>query len=731
MRRATLSVFILVLAACSSMKRTVEGPATSSPATAEPMVSGPPSMPPVIPATSNGSAEDPYLWLEEVEGERAMAWVREHNAKSLGVLQGDPRYQRFHDAALKIVEATDRIASPQFRGRMIYNFWQDPSHVRGILRKTTLASYRSANPKWTVVLDVDSLSKADGANWVFRGANCLEPAERKCMIALSPGGKDANVMREFDMETMKFVEDGFRFTESKGGVTWVDENTLLVSRNFGPSTVTRSGYAFTTRRLTRGQRIEDAPEIFRGDSTDVSAGAFVLRDVDGRLQATMASRGITFYEGEYFLFRNADSPPVKLPFPARMSIRALIDDQLVFTTETDWNEFESGDLLGTDLSDLKANPGAAKAYLILHPGPRESIEGVSTTRNTLIVALYQNVKGAVYVYDRAGSAWKRRKLDLPASSTVGIGSSSSLTDDVFISVSNYLTPNSLWLANAATGKVEKVKSIPERFDASKLQVDQFEATSPDGTKIPYFVVRSKTLLMDGNNPTLLYGYGGYQVSLLPSYAATVGKLWLEDGGVYVVANTRGGGEFGPSWHQAALQANRYKAHEDFIAVAEDLITRKITSPQRLGIMGGSQGGLFIGVAMTSRPDLFNAAVVQVPLFDMLRFHKLPPGASWMAEYGNPEVPEQRAWIEKYSPYQAIKPGQKYPEAFIHTSTKDDRVHPGHARKAAARLEEYGYPVLFYENTDGGHSAAANLKETAKRLALEYTYLSRRLKASLP
>ena len=729
MRYAGLAASIVLLASCVAPKP-AESPAPAPAPSAQDLQTS--AAPARKDATaSNTAGEDPYLWLEEVEGERAMAWVKEHNAKSLGVLQSDPRYQRYHDAALKIVEATDRIAFPQFRGRMIYNFWQDPTHVKGILRKTTLESYRTANPKWTVVLDIDSLAKVDNANWVYRGANCLQPEQRLCMIALSPGGKDANIMREFDMQTMKFVEGGFSMPESKGGITWIDENTMLVSRNFGPGTVTKSGYAFTTRRLKRGQRLEDAPEIFRGDSSDVSAGAFVLRDVDGRIQATMASRGLTFYEGEYYLLPDDGGPKVRLPLPVRMSIQSLLDDQLIFTTESDWNGFIKGDLLGIDLSELKAKPTSAKAYLILRPGPRESIEGVSNTRTKLLVALYENVKGAVYVYDRNGTTWTRRKLDLPTASTVGIGSTSDLNDDVFLSVSNYLTPNSLWFANAATGKVEKIKSIPERFDASKHMVEQYEATSADGTKIPYFVVRPKALVMDGNNPTLLYGYGGYQISLLPSYAATVGKLWLEDGGVYAVANTRGGGEFGPSWHQAALQANRHKAHEDFIAVAEDLIARKITSPKKLGIMGGSQGGLFMGVAMTSRPDLFNAAVIQVPLFDMLRFHKLPPGASWIAEYGNPEIPEQRSWIEKYSPYQAIKPGRNYPEAFIHTSTKDDRVHPGHARKAAARLEELGYPVLFYENTDGGHSAAANLKETAKRLALEYTYLARKLKQPLP
>jgi prolyl oligopeptidase len=676
-------------------------------------------------STATSPPDDPFLWLEEVEGERAMAWVKAQNAKSLGVLQSDPRYQRFHDATLKIVEATDRIAFPQFRGRWIYNFWQDPTRVRGVLRRTTLDSYRSPAPSWETVLDIDDLAKREDANWVYQGINCLPPEHRHCLVSLSNGGKDANQLREFDAETKSFVTGGFHLPESKGGASWVDANTLLVSRDFGAGTLTKSGYPFIVKQLHRGQKLEDAKEIYRGEPTDVSAGAFLIRDADGRVQARLATRGLTFWEAEYNLL--GESGPVKLPFPARTSIRGLVHDQLVFTTQSNWNGFVQGDLLAYDLSALKSNPTTAKPYLILHPGPREAIEGVTTTRNELVVALYENVKGAAYVYSRRGQAWERRKLPLPGNASVSIGSASSTNDQLFFVVSNYLMPQGLWLADASSGTAVKLKSIPERFDASNLTVDQYEATSADGTKVPYFVTRPRQLTFDGNNPTLLYGYGGFQSSLLPSYSATVGKLWLEDGGVYVIANTRGGGEFGPAWHQAAIGANRKKAHEDFIAVAKDLIARKITSPRRLGIMGGSQGGLFTGVAMTQHPELFNAAVIQVPLFDMMRYHKLLAGASWVAEYGNPDIPEQRAWIAEYSPYQAIKPGERYPEAFIHTSTKDDRVHPGHARKAAAKLASMGYPVLFYENTDGGHSAGANLKETARRLALEYTYLSRKLK----
>ncbi len=463
MRRLAPLSLILVFAACATPPR-AEAPASSPAPSAQPASMSQTATEPVPPPAA-APAEDPYLWLEEVEGERAMAWVKEHNAKTLGTLQGDARFERLQSEALRILEATDRIAAPGFRGRTIYNFWQDKDHVRGLLRRTTLASYRTATPKWETVLDVDALSKSENANWVYRGANCLAPEERYCLISLSNGGKDATEMREFDMVTKAFVPNGFKLPESKGGATWVDRNTLLVSRNFGDSTVTKSGYPFTTRRLTRGGTLEAAPEIFRGKPEDVSAGAFVLRDADGKIQGTFGNRGVTFYEGETWLLDGAE--PVKLPFPVKSSIQALVDDQLVFTTEIDWNEFKVGDLLAYDLSELKANPASAKAYLILRPGPREAIEGVTSTRNRLVVALYENVKGAVYVYDHNAGKWTRTKLALPEASTIGLGSSSNLNDQIFITVSNYVTPNSLWLADASTGKVEKLKSIPERCDASK------------------------------------------------------------------------------------------------------------------------------------------------------------------------------------------------------------------------------------------------------------------------
>lgn len=680
-------------------------------------------------ATSD--ATDPWLWLEEVEGERAMEWVRAHNERSLGVLQGDPRYARLHAEALEIVQSRDRIPGVGFNhDGTLDNFWQDATHVRGIWRTTTLDSYRTAEPAWETILDIDALSTAEGKNWVYKGVTCLPPQETRCLVSLSDGGKDAVTVREFDRASRTFVADGFILPESKGGASWVDENTLLVSRDFGEGTLTDSGYPRTVRLLRRGQTIEQATTIFEGQQTDVSVSAYTLRDADGVVKATLINRGINFYEGETWRL-NADGTTTQLQLPAKSNINALVQGQLVVTTDQNWTapsgqEFKTGDVIAWNLEQWLANP-ATPAQLIIRPTEREAIEGITSTRNKLVVALYENVRGSVYVYQPNPSGeWARTRLDLPQNVTVGVGSASERNDQVFVSVAGYLNPSSLYLADAATGQAEVLKSLPAKFDATGMVVEQFEARSADGTMIPYFVVHKGDMPMDGSNPTLLYGYGGYQNSLLPGYSATVGKLWLERGGVYVVANTRGGGEFGPRWHQAALQQNRQRAHEDFQAVALDLQARNITSQPRLGIMGGSQGGLFMGAMLTQRPDLINGAVIQVPLFDMLRFHKLLAGASWIAEYGNPDIPEQRAWIEQYSPYQNLRAGQPYPEVFIHTSTKDDRVHPGHARKAAARLEELGYPVLFYENTDGGHAAGANLRETARRLALEYTYLSRRL-----
>jgi prolyl oligopeptidase len=490
--------------------------------------------------------------------------------------------------------------------------------------------------------------------------------------------------------------------------------------------MTKSGYAYVLKTLKRGESLDQAREVYRGQETDVSVSPFTLLDADGKVVAVMASRGVTFFEHEYYLLDGAK--PVKLDLPPKSSVQGYVDGQMIVLMEQDWpaKGFKTGDLISFDLAKLKAAPEKATAALVLRPSARQSVESVAMTRNKLVVGLLDNVKGAALVFNHGAQGWTSKKLDLPANSSIGLGSASDKDDRLFVSVTGYLTPSTFWLADAATLKLEQVKASPARFDASTHVVEQFEAVSTDGTKIPYFVVRPKDVKYDGSAPTLLYAYGGFQVPMTPGYSGVMGKLWLERGGTYVVANIRGGGEFGPAWHEAGLKANRQKVYDDFFAVSEDLIARKITSPRRLGIMGGSNGGLLMGVALTQRPELYNAIVIQVPLFDMIRYSQIGAGASWVGEYGDPAIPSERAVIAKYDPYSNLKAGKKYPEVFIETSTKDDRVHPAHARKAAARLEALGYPVLYYENVDGGHAASANLAETARRQALEYVYLTRKL-----
>jgi prolyl oligopeptidase len=673
--------------------------------------------------------DDPFLWLEEIEGQRALDWARAENAKSLGVLQADPRYKRFEADALKILQAKDRIPFVSIEPDGLYNFWQDEKNVRGVWRRTTLASYRTATPQWETVLDVDALAAAEKANWVFQGSSCLPPENTRCLIFLSNGGKDANVTREFDLKTKSFVKGGFDLPEGKQSVSWLDKDTLIVARDWGEGTMTKSGYAYVAKTLKRGQKLEDATEIYRGTAEDVQASAFALRDGRGVVHAVIGQRGTNFFDREYSLLTPKGA--VKLNLPKKASPSAIVDGRLLLTIQEDWTpapgrSFKAGSLLSYDLREWKKDPNKALPSLVFAPTARQTLGGVASTRNKLIVTILDNVRGKAFAYDYAGGAWKATPVPLPDNATIGLAAAADDSDQTMFTATNYLTPSALYFYDAAKGKLETLKTTPPRFDASGHVVEQFEATSRDGTKIPYFMVRPKNAKMDGSTPTLLYGYGGFQSPMVPNYSGSMGKLWLEQGNAYVVANLRGGGEFGPAWHQTAQGANKQRTWDDFIAVAEDLIARKLTSPRRLGVVGGSQGGLLVGTAITQRPELFNAAIIQVPLFDMVRYTSLGAGASWKGEYGDPDKPEERAWIDGYSPYQKLVAGKTYPTPFILTSTKDDRVHPAHGRKAAAKIAALGQPYYYYENIDGGHSAAANLAETARRVALEYTYASKRL-----
>lgn len=674
-------------------------------------------------------AADPRLWLEEIDGARALETVRGWNARTLELLQSDPRYQGLYEAALKIAEAPDKIAYGAYRGGWVYNFWQDEAHVRGVVRRTTLESYLSDAPDWETQLNVDDLAEAEGENWVYKGSACLPPEYDRCMLQLSRGGLDASVRREWSHEAKAFVEDGFFLPEAKAGVSWLDADTLLVATDWGEGTLTSSGYPFVVKALGRGAALKDARELARGAASDVAMWPFCLRVEDARVP--MASQSLTFYERVYWLLSMQGAPAKALPLPKKSSLVDWFAGELVFALEEDWTPiaggetFPSGALLSMPFAD--AAEGRVETVRVIHKlGARESLGGVSRTKSRLIVSIYENVRGAAYAYSFDGAAWTRERLDLPDFGAVGAVSTYRDSDVVFFNAESFLEPSAMIALDVVTGAELGRKSLPPRFDASGLVAEQHEAVSADGEKIPYFLIRKADAPLDGALPTLLYGYGGFEISMTPGYSGIRGKLWLERGGAFALANIRGGGEFGPAWHQAALKTKRQTGFNDMIAVAEDLIARKVTSPRRLGVMGGSNGGLLVGAMYAQRPDLFNAVVCQVPLLDMLRYHTLLAGASWMGEYGDPDMAEERAFLEQVSPYHNVRAELDHPEIFFVTSTKDDRVHPGHARKMAALLEELQKPFQYYENIDGGHSAAANLRETAKRTALEFAWLSQRL-----
>lgn len=675
---------------------------------------------------------DPFIWLEEARSDRALAWVRAENEKTLAALTTDSRFEGLKSDALAIFDATDRIPGVSFTPHGLINFWQDAKNPKGLVRRTTIASYRTETPAWETILDIDALAKAEGKEWVYQGMNCLPPAGTRCLVSLSDGGKDAATIREFDVTTKSFVEGGFVLPESQGSAAWVDADTLVIGRDFGPGTLTESVYPFTAREWKRGTAIADAPEIFRGEPTDVWSGVTLLRDAASTIHARLAFRGVSFHETEYFVWHSGKWLPLDLPKKA--APYGIVDGQILFTTDVEWKVgdqvFPADALVSADLAAWKADPNGAKKTLVWAPGPRQTKQGGAITANGIYVSLLDNVRGQVLRFDHDGKSWSSRRIALPDNATVGIAASSNQSDEIMFSVTDFLTPSTLYYApDGASAAV--IKTSPARFDAAGMAVEQFEATSADGTKIPYFVVKPKGMKADGSTATLLTGYGGFQVPRLPAYLGATGKLWVERGGAYVLANLRGGGEFGPSWHQSAIRENKQRTWDDFIAVAQDLVTRKITSPQHLGIQGGSQGGLLVGTAFTQRPDLFNAAVVQIPLFDMMRYHVIGRGASWIGEYGDPRIAEQRSWIEPYSPYQKLLPGKTFPKVMYVTSTADDRTHPSHGRKAAARMAANGQPYLYFEDMTGGHSGGVDNEQRGRLQALQQVYLMQQLMGSAP
>ncbi|HEX6812470.1 MAG TPA: prolyl oligopeptidase family serine peptidase [Planctomycetota bacterium] len=676
--------------------------------------------------TAASAKVDPREWLEDVAGERSLAWVRERNAASEKVLAESELFKKTNERLLSILDSTARIPYVGKHGSFFYNFWQDAQNPKGLWRRTTLDEYRKAEPKWDVVLDLDALAKQEKEDWVWHGASFLRPEYKRVLLSLSRGGADASVTREFDVEKREFVADGFVLPEAKGGASWRDIDSVFVATDFGPGSMTSSGYPRIAKLWRRGTPLSSAEVLAEGKVEDVGLSA--SRDQTRGFVRDIVHRGITFYTNEFFLLKDAKYVKLEKPDSANANVHR---EWLLLELREDWTVGDSthpaGALLATKLDDFLA--GKRTFDVLFAPTERSSLASFSPTRNHILLNVLDNVRNRLTVLTHKDGAWKREPLPgLPEFGTIGASAiDDEEGDDYFLTITDYLTPTSLYMGTIGKGAPQKLKSLPRFFDASGLEVTQCETLSKDGTRIPYFLVAKKGIGRDGTNPTLLYGYGGFEVSMTPGYSGGVGAAWLEQGGVFAVANIRGGGEFGPKWHQAALKENRNKCYEDFAAVARDLTAQKITSKEHLGIQGASNGGLLVGNMLTMYPELFGAVVCQVPLLDMLRYHKLLAGASWMGEYGDPDKPEEAKWLERYSPYHNVHADTKYPKVLFTTSTRDDRVHPGHARKMMALMMEQKHDVLYYENIVGGHGGATDNKQAAFMAALAYSFLWQTLK----
>lgn len=673
---------------------------------------------------------DPYLWLEDIDGEAALDWVRARNAETLGGLAATDAFESTEEAIRSVLDSDAKLPLVQKVGDFYYNFWTDAGHQRGLWRRTTLDEYRSPQPTWETVLDIDALNAAEGEDWVWHGASVLRPDYRKALIDLSHGGSDADVTREFDLETFQFVppeEGGFFRPESKGGLGWIDDDTVFLSSGLGEGALTSSGYPRIARRWKRGTPIESAETVFEGEVSDVSVRAF-RSHTPGYIR-DFFWRATTFYTSEVFVL--VDGIPTRIEVPDSAEI-GYSRQWLLIELRDDWSPdgvtYRAGSLLAADFDGFLA--GDRSFEVVFEPTPTTSLSGVTWTRDHLVLTVLDDVKSRIRVLTPTDAAWQRSEFPgAPEFGTVQVSAVDPDENDlVWVVATDYLTPTTLSIATVGQAGALPIplKSQPAFFDPAGLTIEQQFAESEDGTRVPYFLVHREDAAFDGSTPTLLYGYGGFEISLTPGYSGTIGRAWLEQGGAYAVANIRGGGEYGPTWHQAALKENRHRAYEDFAAVARDLIARGVTSPAHLGVQGGSNGGLLTGNMLTGYPELFGAVVIQVPLLDMRRYSKLLAGASWMAEYGDPDDPDQWEYLQTFSPYHLVEDGRRYPPVLLTTSTRDDRVHPGHARKMAARLIDAGADVTYYENIEGGHGGAATNVQAARMSALAWRFLAERL-----
>lgn len=679
--------------------------------------------------------EDPYLWLEDTQDERVQAWVQTHCGLSAAVLKSQPGFGASQERIRAQLDSPYKLPYVYREGLFFLNFWRDEEHPRGVWRRTPLSDYARESPLWEVLLDLDALADAEDENWVWEDAQCLGGASSRCLISLSRGGGDAVVVREFDTAARRFVEDGFVLPEAKSTVTWWDQNHVLVGTDWGADSLTDAGYPRIIKLWRRGQTLADAETVFEGETSDVLVNVLVDRTLG--FERVIFERADTFYSGQLSLWdKHRTLQALVKPDDADLYFwRAWV----LIRLRSDWTvqgpqgrcTWPAGSLL---VGDAVAFLQGERVFTALFsPTPSTSLADFSTTRSHVLLSVLDHVAGRAEVWHHENGTWRKRDIPAPKLGTLHIGGldDPQQEDDPWaerylLGYSDFLTPDALYLGDASSGSLERIKTSPACFDATHLQVEQFFGTSEDGTAVPYFVVGARDRTHDGSHPTLLSGYGGFEVSEQPRYAAEWGSEWLAMGGVWVVANIRGGGEYGPAWHQAAVGVHKQRSFDDFVAVAEDLIARGVTSPRHLGIQGGSNGGLLVAAVMVQRPDLFNAVLCQVPLLDMRRYHTLLAGASWMAEYGDPDVPQDWVVISRYSPYHNVRADHTYPPMLLVTSALDDRVHPGHARKMAAKMMAQGHAVLYHETADGGHSASVDNRQVAERIAMEFAFLWRQL-----
>ena len=666
---------------------------------------------------------DPYLWLEEVEGKKSLAWVEEQNEETFTRYTETNAFKEKYERIKKELNDDERIPSAYYQNGEMYNFWRDEKNVRGVWRKTSFKSYLKDEPIWENILDIDQLANDEGINWLYKGADCLAPEYKRCLIRLSDGGTDAVTIREFDLEEKKFVKDGFNTYPSKQNASWVNEDQILIGADFGEGSMNESGYPMQVKLWNRGEPLEEAKIFFSGSYEKIFNFPFVSIRPDGKYYGII--EGPTFFSEVLHLFDGEKL--IKINLPQMIDIHGFFKESLILSIEEDWGIFKSGSLLEINVNSLLANSiDESDVKIIFEPDGQRFISGVSIGKHQLMVSMLENVNGIITRFLKKDDRWDSKDIEGFQNSTMNIYGQDVWSDNSFISVSNFLEPSSIYHASDGAD-YKKIKSRKNSIDPEKYRVEQNFVSSADGTSIPYFLISRKGINLDGKNPTILYGYGGFQISKPPSYlGGSIAEYWLNSGGVYVVSNIRGGGEYGPAWHQSALKENRQRAYDDFIAIAIDLIEKGITSKDHLGIEGRSNGGLLVGATFTQRPDLFNAVICGVPLLDMYRYDKLLAGASWVDEYGDPDNPEEWEFIRKYSPYQNLKKGTEYPEVFFYTSTKDDRVHPGHARKMAKKMTDMGSPIVYYENTEGGHAGTSNIDQFSFLLALQLAYLEDKL-----